>query len=131
MWIRSLWIFNDASLFEKLFGVGPDMFYSAFKPYFADLMHYGDSSTNAAHNEYLNYLVTVGLLGLGAYLVAIGSSIRNAVKSFCKHPLAIVCISAVICYSAQAIVNIAQPITTPLLILFIALTEAVYRKSKV
>ena len=128
MWIRSLWIFNDASLFEKLFGVGPDMFYNAFKPYFADLMRYGDSSTNAAHNEYLNYLVTVGLLGLGAYLVTIGSSIRNAVKSFSKNPLAIVFISAVICYSAQAIVNIAQPITTPLLILFIALTEAVSRK---
>ena len=131
MWTRSLWIFNDASVFEKLFGVGPDMFYSAFSPYFADLMHYGDSSTNAAHNEYLNYLVTIGIAGLGAYLVAIGSSIRNAIKSACKNPLAIVCISAVICYSAQAIVNIAQPITTPLLFLFIGLTEAVYRKCKV
>lgn len=128
MWIRSLWIFNDASFFEKLFGVGPDMFFKAFSPYFADLMHYGDSSTNAAHNEYLNYLVTVGFLGLGAYLTAIGSSIRNAIKTFSKNPLAVVCVSAVICYSAQAIVNIAQPITTPLLILFIGLTEAVYRK---
>ncbi len=129
MWIRSLWIFNDASFFEKLFGVGPDMFFSAFRPYFGDLMRYGDSSTNAAHNEYLNYLVTVGFLGLGAYIVAIGSSIKNAVKSFSKNPLAIVFISAVICYSAQAVVNIAQPITTPLMILFIGLTEAVYRKN--
>lgn len=28
MWIRSIWIFGDASFIEKLFGVGPDMFYS-------------------------------------------------------------------------------------------------------
>lgn len=128
MWIRSLWIFNDASFFEKLFGVGPDMFSSAFRPYFTDLMKYGDTSTNAAHNEYLNYLITLGLLGLGSYLVAVGSSIVRSVKSACKNPLTIVCISAVICYSAQAVVNISQPITTPLFILFIALNEAIARK---
>lgn len=56
MWIRSIWIFGDASFIEKLFGVGPDMFYSAFSPYFDDLSKYGDSSTNAAHNEYLTTL---------------------------------------------------------------------------
>lgn len=64
MWIRSIWIFGDASFIEKLFGVGPDMFYSAFGPYFDDLSKYGDSSTNAAHNEYLNYLITIGITGL-------------------------------------------------------------------
>lgn len=130
MWIRSMWIFNDSSLFQKLFGWGPDMFHVAFTPYFTDLAHYGDTSTNCAHNEYINYLITTGVFGLAAYLCIVVSSIRNAVKSFAKNPFAYVCAAAVICYSVQALVNIAQPITTPLFIIFISLCSAVSREAK-
>lgn len=127
MWIRSLWIFGDASFFDKLFGTGPDTFYFAFSPYFSGLIKYGDSSTNAAHNEYLNYLITIGIAGLASYLAVIGGAVTRAVKTACKNPVAIVFASAVICYSVQAVVNISQPITTPLFIIFIALCEAVGR----
>ena len=80
MWVRSIWIFGDASFIEKLCGVGPDIFYSAFSPYFDDLSKYGDSSTNAAHNEYLNYLITIGITGLLSYLAIVCGTIKNAVK---------------------------------------------------
>ena len=130
MWIRSMWIFNDFSLVEKLFGCGPDNYYYAFQPYFSGLQKYGDSSTNAAHNEYINYLITIGITGLLSFLAVLGGAITRAVKSAQKNPLAIVCVSAVICYSVQAVVNISQPITTPLFILFIALCEAVSRQTK-
>jgi O-antigen ligase len=125
MWIRSMWIFADESIFDKLFGCGPDTFYYAFSPYFKGLEQYGDSSTNAAHNEYINYLITIGIAGTAAYLAVVGSVIARAVKAAKRNPLAIVCVSAVICYSVQAVVNISQPITTPLFIIFLALTEAV------
>ncbi|MCD8026464.1 MAG: O-antigen ligase family protein [Clostridiales bacterium] len=131
MWIRSMWIFSDASFIQKLFGTGPDTFYYAFSPYFSELSNYGDSSTNAAHNEYINYLITIGIAGLASYLAVVGGAVARAIKTARKNPLAIVCISAVICYSIQAVVNIAQPITTPLFILFIALTEAVGRETSV
>lgn len=127
MWIRSVWIFGDASIFEKLFGVGPDNYYYDFKPYFDGLIKYGDSSTNAAHNEYLNYLITIGIAGLASYLAIICSAIKRAINTARQNPVAIVFASAVICYSVQAVVNIAQPITTPLFIIFIALCEAVAR----
>lgn len=129
MWIKSFEIFCDSSFLQKLFGTGPDTFYYAFSPYFGELMKYGDSSTNAAHNEYLNYLITIGAAGLLAYLSVIGGAIARAVKKSFSNPLSIVCVSAVICYSVQAVVNIAQPITTPLFILFVALTEAVSRRN--
>lgn len=129
MWIKSFDIFGDASFFQKLFGTGPDTFHYAFSPYFTELMKYGDSSTNAAHNEYLNYLITIGALGLIAYLSVVGGTIAGAIKKSFSNPLSIVCVSAVICYSVQAVVNIAQPITTPLFILFVALTEAVSRSN--
>lgn len=130
MWIRSMWIFNDFSFIEKLFGCGPDTFYYAFQPYFQDLTKYGDASTNAAHNEYINYLITIGITGLASYLAVVGGSIARAIKASLKNPLAIVCVAAVICYSVQAVVNITQPITTPLFFIFIALCEAVARNTK-
>lgn len=130
MWIRSMWIFGDSSIVEKLFGTGPDTFYYTFQPYFNDLQKFGDSTTNAAHNEYINYLITIGIAGLASYLAAVGGVIARAVKAARKNPIAIVCVSAVICYSVQAVVNISQPITTPLFILFMALSEAASRKSK-
>lgn len=130
MWIRSIWIFGDASFIEKLFGVGPDMFYSAFSPYFDDLSKYGDSSTNAAHNEYLNYLITIGITGLLSYLAIVCGTIKNAVKYAKENPMLIACVSAVICYAVQAVVNLYQPITTPLFFIFIALCEAFVRNAK-
>ena len=129
MWIRSMWIFGDESFVKKLFGTGPDNFYYAFSPYFTGLMEYGDSSTNAAHNEYINYLITIGVAGLASYLALVGGVITRAVKAAKKNPLVIISVAAVICYSVQAVVNIAQPITTPLFIIFLALTEAFSRKT--
>ena len=130
MWIRSFEIFGDLSIFKKLFGTGPDTFYHAFSPYFEDLKKYGDSSTNAAHNEYINYLITIGITGLCAYLALVGGVIARAIKKAKENPLLIVFVSAVICYSVQAVVNISQPITTPLFIIFIALTEAVAKRTE-
>ena len=98
-------IFGDASFFQKLFGTGPDTFHYAFSPYFTELMKYGDSSTNAAHNEYLNYLITIGAFGLIAYLSVVGGTIAGAIKKSFSNPLSIVCVSAVICYSVQVVVK--------------------------
>lgn len=130
MWIRSMWIFGDASVWQKLFGTGPDTFYYPFSRYFDGLMKFGDSSTNAAHNEYINYLITTGIVGLGSYLAFVGSAIVRAVKTASKNPIVIVFLAAVVGYSAQAFVNISQPITTPLFIIFVALCEAVSRSQK-
>ena len=51
-------------MWQKLFGMGPDTFYFAFEPYFKELEEYGNSSTDAAHNENINYLITIGAAGL-------------------------------------------------------------------
>lgn len=92
-------------------------------------MQYGDSSTNAAHNEYINYLITHGIIGTAAYLTLLGGVIARAVKSAKENPMTVICVAAVICYAVQAIVNIAQPLTTPLFFVFIAMTEAFSRQT--
>ena len=111
----------DFSIWRKLFGSGPDTFYLVFEPFFKELTKFWVSSTNAAHNEYLNYLITVGALGAAAYGTALVSSIILGFRRARQDPMAAVFCAAVICYGAQALVSIAQPITTPLFILFLAL----------
>lgn len=121
MWGKTMDIFWDFPLWRKLIGSGPDTFYYMFKPYFQELTQYWTSSTNAAHNEYLNYLITVGFLGTSAYCTALISGAARCWRSIKQEPMAAVYFSAVLCYGAQALVSIAQPITTPLFILFLAL----------
>lgn len=125
MWRRTMDIFRDFNLWRKLFGSGPDTFYYMFQPYFGELNQYWTSSTNAAHNEYLNYMITVGLLGASAYTTALVSGVVRCFKELKHNPIGAAYCAAVICYGAQALVSIAQPITTPLLVLFLALSVGV------
>lgn len=124
MWIRAFDIFKDADFIHKLFGYGPDTFYQLYKPYFDELQKYGNSSTDAAHNEYINYLVTIGIAGLGSYLAFVGGALVRGFKSAKKNPVVLAFAAAVIAYATQAVVNIAVPISTPLFIIFVALCEA-------
>lgn len=131
MWIKSMDIVKNSSAKDILFGCGPDTFKSAFAPYFDELNEkYGNTATNCAHNELLNYLITIGIVGLLSYLTMVISVIVRAVKYRKQNPLTIVFASAVLCYLMQSVVNIAQPITTPLFFIFIALTESAVRQAK-
>ena len=132
MWRRTMDIFKDFNLWRKLFGSGPDTFYYMFQPYFEELTQYWTSSTNAAHNEYLNYMITVGVLGAAAYTTALVSGVIRCFRGLKEKPMGAVYCAAVICYGAQALVSIAQPITTPLLIIFLALSVGITeRESKI
>ena len=130
MWIRAFDIFGGADFVHKLFGFGPDTFYCVYEPYFKELQQYGNSSTDAAHNEYINYLVTIGIAGLSAYLAFAGGALVRGFKSAKKNHAVLAFAAAVVAYVAQAVVNIAVPITTPLFIIFVSLCEAMARKSR-
>lgn len=125
MWSKTMEIFREFSLWRKLFGSGPDTFYYTFQPYFEELTKYWTSSTNAAHNEYLNYLITIGILGASAYCTALISGVIHCFRRMKQQPVGAVYCAAVICYGAQALVSIAQPITTPLVIIFLGLCAGI------
>ena len=129
MWMRATDEYGKFNWFQKLFGVGPDMAYYVMEPHFDDLLKYGDSSTNCVHNEYLNYLITQGALGLLSYLALVGSVIVRAVRRAKQNPTALIFISAVICYAVQGVVNLYSPITTPIFFLFLAMAEALNRQT--
>ncbi len=129
-WIKSFELMKDFNFWQILFGSGPDTFYNVFAVYFDELLvRYGDSSTNAAHNVYINYLVTVGVTGILSYLLFVGSSVVNSVKNSITNPLALMCVGVIVAYATQDFVNIANPVNTPWFIMFIALSESVRLKA--
>ena len=130
MWIRSMEEYGKFGFGQKLFGAGPDTAYYVLQPHFAELSaRFHNSSTNSVHNEYLNYLVTQGALGLISYLTLLGAVCVRTLKRARHNPLALVFLSAVIFYAVQAIVNLYQPITTPLFFLFLSIAESLNRQT--
>ncbi|MBQ2191304.1 MAG: O-antigen ligase family protein, partial [Clostridia bacterium] len=110
----SFWqMFRSAPLPQKLIGCGSGSLadWDRAHPLFSDAV------TDSAHNEYLHYLLTGGLIGLGSYLMLLALALRRTLKapSRGRTAAALGCFA----YAAQAAVNLAQPFTTPL---FFALT---------
>ncbi len=131
MWNKALEAFGGFNVFQKLFGTGPETFYYTFSPYFSELWsRFGDTSTDAAHNEYINYLLNLGIVGLASYLTLAGGALVRAFKAAKRNPLSLVFASAVVAYLAQAVVNIALPIATPLFVIFLSLCEATARRAE-
>ncbi len=129
-WIKSIEIFKGQNLWHMLVGTGPESFYEMFRPYFKEMNKlFNESSTNSAHNVYINYLITQGILGLASYLVFVGSAIVDAFKKSKVNPLSLVCLCVIVTYAAQDIVNIANPVNTPWFIVFIALSRATELKA--
>jgi hypothetical protein len=67
---------------------------------------------DAAHCEYLHYLLTHGILGLGLYLGLNYMVLHQSAKM--SKPLTLALSVGVVGYLIQSSVNIAQPLTTPL-----------------
>ncbi len=130
MWRVSFEEFGKFKPMQILFGTGPDTAYYVLQPHFGELSsRFGDSSTDCAHNEFINYLLTQGVLGLAAYLGVTGSVIVRAIKTAKKDPTVLIFICPVICYLAQSVVNLYNPIVTPFLFIFLSLAEANNRKA--
>lgn len=124
-WINSLEAYKEMNLWQKLFGAGPETFYFIFQPYFSEMSKlFNEGSCNAAHNVYINYLVTHGAFGLMAYLLFIGSALVRSIKKANHNPLCLVCAFVIVAYAVQDIVNIANPVNVPWFIIFIALSES-------
>lgn len=67
-----------------LFGTGTETFAFAFyqfRPVGHNLTSEWDFLYNKAHNEYLNYLATTGIVGLGSYLLIIGAFIAWFIRT--------------------------------------------------
>jgi len=110
IWTFVMQVYERLPFVQKLFGAssGGLLHADAVKPIFSD------AALDTAHNEYLQYLVTNGALGLVCYLVAVFLALRAGFRRSAREPAYRGLTLAVIAYAVQAAVNIAQPMTTPI-----------------
>ncbi|MEA4915510.1 MAG: O-antigen ligase family protein [Christensenella sp.] len=117
IWAFVLRVYEQLPPVQKLFGASSGGLFHAdsIKPLFSD------AALDTAHNEYLQYLVTNGALGLVCYLAAMFLALRVGFRRSKREPVYRGLTLAVIAYLAQATVNIAQPMTTPILFVLIGI----------
>ncbi len=122
IWTYCVNLYASFTPAQKLFGGGSGVLF------YADQTNrvFQDAALDTAHNEYLQYLLTTGVLGLGAYLATLFFSIRSGLKASTSCPAVRGLTIAAIAYAAQAVVNIAQPASTPLFFVLIGLLSAIY-----
>ena len=103
---------HDSTFLSKIIGYGPDTYYIITMDRFMNIMQdAGYGMFDSAHNEYLEYLITVGILGLASYIILLFTALKTMLKSKVSGIRAAAV--GVIAYAFQAVVNIAIPITTP------------------
>lgn len=123
--------FSEFPLWKKLIGSGPETYgivtrvfdYYEMKDTFGEIY-------DSAHNEYLQYLFTTGIIGLVSYLGWLVSGLFNIFTKVKRSPWAKACGFAVIAYGFQAFVNITVPIVVPVFLLMLSMGIAAARNER-
>ena len=129
-WRKAVETYKNFPILRKLLGNGPDTF--GIISFFRDLAEseelYGEFF-DSVHNEYLQFLVTIGPVATVGYIVFLILSIWDMIKSH-YSPYVMGAGFGVLCYCIQAVVNINQPIATPIMWTLLAMGIAEYREGK-
>lgn len=117
-------------LIHKIFGYGPDTFgIITVQNYYEEMKSRYHEIFDSAHNEYLQYLITIGIVGLAAYLSLLFTSIVQMLRSSKKTPALMAIVFALVCYGAQAAVNISIPIVSPIMMTLLMIGVSVDRRA--
>lgn len=129
-WISLIFAMFKFNFFQIFFGFGPDTVSFIFSKYYSEQIQSGQlPKFDSAHNEYLQYLVTDGVLGLLMYIFLVGTVLYYGFKMACRSEAALACVLSALCYCVQGIFNISMISTTPLFFLMLTLIVAEYRNS--
>lgn len=123
IWRRSAEMFGELDFKSKLFGIGSDCFGILFSTDPKATLP-GAIVLNA-HNEWLQYLITTGIIGVAAYAFFWAAPAVDAlfIKKRISAPKAAM-LAGIAGYMGQAVVNNPQPLCMCILFLFLALYRA-------
>ncbi len=118
-------------LIHKLFGFGPDT-YGIVTYYgdFNDMVSKYQEIYDSAHNEYLQYFITMGPFSLMCYFSLLISGGLQMIRKAKDNPCVIAVLFAIICYAIQAFVNISVPVVAPVMFALFAVGLAGSRENK-
>ena len=135
IWRAAVEEYMKFPLLHKIVGSGPD----TFGIYISLLRNEEMQSVtgqifDATHNEYIQFLFTLGPIATVAYILGLIIPSVKALRTkmidlrdSSSLPYLYASAIAVICYATQAVVNLNLPVVTPLLWIFFGLTVALLR----
>ncbi len=125
IWRIGIEDYQKFPLLQKIFGYGPDTFgIITQQNNMPEMVDRYQEVFDSAHNEYLQYFVTIGPLGLLSYLAIHVTAVVQVFRTKRNNPLIVAALFAVLCYAFQAFVNINQPIATPVMWTLLAICAA-------
>ena len=135
IWRAAVEEYMKFPLLHKIFGSGPD----TFGLYIGLLRNEEMTSVtgqffDATHNEYIQFLFTLGPIATIAYILALILPSVEALRTRLFYlrdntmlPYLYACAIAVICYATQAVVNLNLPVVTPFLWILLSMMVALLR----
>lgn len=129
IWRFSAKIYSEESILHKLFGVGPDCFNSYVSAHYLEEeeLFWGEKLLTNAHNEWLNILISGGILGavsyLGIYVTAIKRFFSSKAPDIWSVGIAAACM-AYLCYNFFCY---QQVLCTPFIFILIGVGEYIER----
>lgn len=123
IWELVLREYGKLPFINQLFGIGCD----TLKPFLMEF-HRNEMyvTTGAyydnAHNEFLQYLITTGILGLSCYVSLLFIKLRTGIRIMTENNslFTAAAVFGVLGYLMQSIVDINQCVTTPLFVIMIS-----------
>ena len=109
---------------QVLLGYGPDGYYMLTNDHYKVAISQSPfSAIDNVHNEYLNLLLTIGILGLMAYICFIIFFLKtlftkkewDGERSFTRAAFPFATGLCLLCYLGQAVINIAVPMVLPVI----------------
>lgn len=131
VWRIAIESYQRFPLHHKIFGYGPETFgIMTVQNYLAEMGGRYYEKFDNAHNEYIQYLFTIGIAGLTAYLTLLVTSLREILRNASKVPEIMGIAFALVCYWAQAAVNLSTPIVTPIMLALMMVGIAAGRRGE-
>ena len=138
VWKRTVRLFGKVPLWKKIVGCGMGMFPSFFKAFHADSIKQFGYYFVDAHNEFLQFLVTTGIIGCISYFGMIITTfirnllfIRNRKKSEKSgNELSVIVPAILFVWLLQGLVNSPNVFITPYLFLFIGMGQNIVTEER-
>ena len=129
-WIAAVGTFAKTGIVRKLFGAGPDGFYNEVYRFYSEPLNakWGEHTVlTCAHNEWLNALINVGLLGAIAYIGIFISGMARYIKKSEITPETLAPAMCIAAYMAHNFFCYQQIICTPIVFIIIGAGEMLSR----
>lgn len=124
VWKRTLIVIKEEGIFRLIFGHG----FNSFKDVFYSYYTVEDKPYLDAHNEVLQMIMSVGLLGTIGYIGLFVVEIKQCINDCKNNSVFLIPLMMFISYMFQGIVNNPHVFTFPIIFIFMAITSAIRRE---